>query len=193
MNYVRKLGFEETPDYDFLRELFSKVLKTLGEPDDGVFDWMLLNGGKGWEASQRAKVSESEVDLLSSRSYFCRLRQQRHHIPPTANTDIATRSAAVLHGNHCRTSTRRQHPSLSVLHLPMSSRPGDLEHRTTPDPMRVCNHWHLAAAGLVNTSQLPRGQTPILPRLIHTLRRQTPQLTELVLGTGAHLLWDSLG
>ena len=42
MNYVRKLGFEETPDYDFLRELFTKVLKTLGEPEDGVFDWMLL-------------------------------------------------------------------------------------------------------------------------------------------------------
>lgn len=50
MNYVRKLGFEETPDYDFLRELFTKVLKTLGEPEDGVFDWMLLNNGKGWEA-----------------------------------------------------------------------------------------------------------------------------------------------
>lgn len=51
MNYVRKLGFEETPDYDFLRELFTKVLKTLGEPEDGIFDWMLLNNGKGWEAS----------------------------------------------------------------------------------------------------------------------------------------------
>jgi casein kinase 1 len=49
MNYVRKLGFEETPDYDFLRELFTKVLKTLNEPEDGIFDWMLLNGGKGWE------------------------------------------------------------------------------------------------------------------------------------------------
>ncbi|KAI0267709.1 kinase-like protein [Gloeopeniophorella convolvens] len=51
MNYVRKLGFEENPDYDFLRELFSKVLKTNGEQDDGVYDWMLLNNGKGWEAS----------------------------------------------------------------------------------------------------------------------------------------------
>jgi casein kinase 1 len=50
MNYVRKLGFEEQPDYDFLRELFTKVLKTLGEPEDGIYDWMLLNGGKGWEA-----------------------------------------------------------------------------------------------------------------------------------------------
>lgn len=51
MNYVRKLGFEETPDYDFLRELFTKVLKTLGEPEDGIYDWNILNGGKGWEAS----------------------------------------------------------------------------------------------------------------------------------------------
>ncbi|TFK75114.1 kinase-like protein [Pluteus cervinus] len=50
MNYVRKLGFEENPDYDFLRELFTKVLKTLGETEDGVYDWMLLNSGKGWEA-----------------------------------------------------------------------------------------------------------------------------------------------
>lgn len=50
LNYVRKLGFEETPDYDFLRELFTKVLKNSGEPEDGVYDWMLLNGGKGWEA-----------------------------------------------------------------------------------------------------------------------------------------------
>jgi len=51
MNYVRKLGFEEAPDYDFLRELFTKVLKTLGEQEDGCYDWMLLNNGKGWEAS----------------------------------------------------------------------------------------------------------------------------------------------
>ncbi|KAG8977571.1 casein kinase I [Tulasnella sp. 427] len=54
LSYVRKLGFEENPDYDFLRELFSKVLKNIGETDDGVFDWMLLNGGKGWEASAAA-------------------------------------------------------------------------------------------------------------------------------------------
>lgn len=51
LNYVRKLGFEENPDYDFLRELFTKALKNLGETEDGVYDWMLLNGGKGWEVS----------------------------------------------------------------------------------------------------------------------------------------------
>lgn len=47
LNYVRKLGFEETPDYDFLRELFAKVMKNNGDVDDGVFDWNLLNGTLG--------------------------------------------------------------------------------------------------------------------------------------------------
>ncbi|KAI1795903.1 CK1/CK1/CK1-G protein kinase [Ganoderma leucocontextum] len=51
LNYVRKLGFEETPDYDFLRELFAKVLKNNGDVEDGIYDWNLLNGGRGWEAS----------------------------------------------------------------------------------------------------------------------------------------------
>ena len=50
LNYVRKLGFEETPDYDFLRELFAKVLKNMGEADDGYYDWNALNGGRGWES-----------------------------------------------------------------------------------------------------------------------------------------------
>lgn len=51
MNYVRKLGFEEQPDYDFLRDLFLKVLKNIQQENDKVFDWTSLNGGKGWEYS----------------------------------------------------------------------------------------------------------------------------------------------
>lgn len=51
LQYVRKLGFEETPDYDFLRELFDKILERQNEQDDGVYDWVLLNEGKGWEVS----------------------------------------------------------------------------------------------------------------------------------------------
>ncbi|KAI0320735.1 CK1/CK1/CK1-G protein kinase [Amylostereum chailletii] len=50
LNYVRKLGFEETPDYDFLRELFSKVMKNNNDVDDQVYDWNLLNNGRGWDA-----------------------------------------------------------------------------------------------------------------------------------------------
>lgn len=50
LNYVRKLGFEETPDYDFLRELFAKVMKNMNEVDDQRYDWNELNGGRGWES-----------------------------------------------------------------------------------------------------------------------------------------------
>src|SRR5260370_38432757 len=39
LNYVRKLGFDETPDYEFLKELFFKVLRAAGEVDDSTFDW----------------------------------------------------------------------------------------------------------------------------------------------------------
>ncbi|KAI9508292.1 kinase-like protein [Russula earlei] len=60
LNYVRKLGFEETPDYDFLRELFAKMMKNNNDLDDGVYDWNVLNGGRGWEA-----VAQTKSQMLS--------------------------------------------------------------------------------------------------------------------------------
>src|SRR5277367_4445842 len=51
LQYVRELGFEDTPDYDYLRGLFDTILKKEGNTDDGQYDWMYINGGKGWEAS----------------------------------------------------------------------------------------------------------------------------------------------
>lgn len=63
LNYVRKLGFEEAPDYDFLRDLFAKVLRQNNDADDGMFDWTLLNGGKGIDAgSVRTQYSQTYVD-----------------------------------------------------------------------------------------------------------------------------------
>ncbi|KAF8640232.1 hypothetical protein AX16_010128 [Volvariella volvacea WC 439] len=94
MNYVRKLGFEETPDYDFLRDLFTKVLKTLGETEDGVYDWMLLNGGKGWEAS-----------VNGSASHHPSKREGRR--PPKASGDAANPNAPTTPGQaHVRQSRR---------------------------------------------------------------------------------------
>ncbi|KAL0074692.1 Serine/Threonine kinase CK1 [Phycomyces blakesleeanus] len=57
LQYVRKLGFDEAPDYEFLRELFSKVIKKSGEVEDGVYDWMTLNNGKGWETLSKRQAS----------------------------------------------------------------------------------------------------------------------------------------
>jgi casein kinase 1 len=53
LSYVRNLGFEDTPDYDYLRELFTQALKNTGEVEDGEYDWMKINNGKGWEAMKQ--------------------------------------------------------------------------------------------------------------------------------------------
>lgn len=52
MSYVRNLGFEDTPDYDYLRDLFTQALKNTGEVEDGEYDWMKLNNGRGWEGAK---------------------------------------------------------------------------------------------------------------------------------------------
>ena len=49
LSYCRKLPFEETPDYDYLRALFDRVLHRIGEKDDGMFDWIYI-----WQEQKRA-------------------------------------------------------------------------------------------------------------------------------------------
>ncbi|KXJ91177.1 kinase-like domain-containing protein [Microdochium bolleyi] len=51
LTYVRNLGFEDTPDYDYLRELFTQALKNTGEVEDGEYDWMKVgkDPSKGWD------------------------------------------------------------------------------------------------------------------------------------------------
>ena len=39
LTYSRKLGFEETPDYDYLRGLMSKSITRVNEHEDNVYDW----------------------------------------------------------------------------------------------------------------------------------------------------------
>lgn len=41
LNYCRKLGFEEKPDYIHLRKLFKNLLSTNGIANDYLFDWII--------------------------------------------------------------------------------------------------------------------------------------------------------
>jgi len=100
MNYVRRLGFDETPDYDFLRELFTKVLKTLDDPDDGIYDWMLLNGGKGWEASNPHASSPAphrEHRRDREREHGAHRRGSRQNQDASANTSGLVITPAPAH------------------------------------------------------------------------------------------------
>ncbi|AEO64562.1 5ec95610-a143-459b-a900-596dae505078 [Thermothielavioides terrestris] len=53
LTYVRNLGFEDTPDYDYLRDLFTQALKEEGGVEDGEYDWMKKQDKKGdWNRQQ---------------------------------------------------------------------------------------------------------------------------------------------
>ncbi|EAU36186.1 casein kinase I isoform gamma-1 [Aspergillus terreus NIH2624] len=82
LTYVRNLGFEDTPDYDYLRDLLTQALKNAGEVEDGEYDWMKLNNGRGWE-------------------YKSYSSQQHLH-----NNAIPNSSARELHAQQLRNSQR---------------------------------------------------------------------------------------
>lgn len=55
LDAVRSLPFEADPAYEEYRMLLLSVLDDMGTHCDGVFDWMNLNGGKGWDAAINKK------------------------------------------------------------------------------------------------------------------------------------------
>ncbi|KAK6457344.1 casein kinase I [Scheffersomyces xylosifermentans] len=57
LTYVRNLKFDETPDYNYLVSLMDKALTSLGAEEDGHYDWMDLNGGRGWDAALNKKAN----------------------------------------------------------------------------------------------------------------------------------------
>lgn len=78
LTYVRNLGFEDTPDYDYLRGLFTDALKDTGEMEDGEYDWMKVkqdSSHRGWDKhhpaplhNPYAKPGPSQVELPGSRA-----------------------------------------------------------------------------------------------------------------------------
>jgi casein kinase 1 len=65
LSYVRNLGFEDTPDYDYLRDLFTEALKNTGEVEDGEYDWMKLNRSKGGKAIKQLREPNEIPDTTS--------------------------------------------------------------------------------------------------------------------------------
>lgn len=51
--YVRRLQFEDRPDYSYLRSLFRRALERKGLGDDGIFDWMESSSHKSSRKSRK--------------------------------------------------------------------------------------------------------------------------------------------
>ena len=59
LTYARRLGFEDTPDYEYLRELFTVVLRDVGDLEDGEYDWTKVGKGKPQESASRESAAGS--------------------------------------------------------------------------------------------------------------------------------------
>lgn len=55
LDSVRSLPFDSEPAYEEYRMLLLSVLDDLGQTCDGDYDWLHLNGGKGWDATINKK------------------------------------------------------------------------------------------------------------------------------------------
>ncbi|KAG0764980.1 hypothetical protein G6F33_002109 [Rhizopus arrhizus] len=98
LQYARRLGFEENPNYEYMKNLFDKVLESIGEIDDGVYDWMLLNDGKGWEYRSSYYRRNTAVAALNS---AVTPRQLNTTTPPkNTNTHTTTHNASKRYSRH---------------------------------------------------------------------------------------------
>lgn len=52
LNYCRSLGFEDKPDYQYLRKLFRDLFVRMGYTMDYMFDWVMLDMKKTQQQQQ---------------------------------------------------------------------------------------------------------------------------------------------
>jgi len=65
IEHVRKLGYYDLPNYDYLRGLLDEILKENGEVDDGNFDWIsYLSTMRDIQIKKRRKQLEKERKIL---------------------------------------------------------------------------------------------------------------------------------
>lgn len=71
LTYARKLGFEEAPDYDFLRGLMNKALQRVSETDDAVYDWMLLDKIKVSSVLHQNFINRFDLRVRKMKAMLC--------------------------------------------------------------------------------------------------------------------------
>ncbi|VEU20771.1 DEKNAAC101717 [Brettanomyces naardenensis] len=167
---VRDLQFEEEPDYEGYRKLIFSVLDDIGATADGHYDWMDLNGGRGWDYSINKKPNlhgyghpnpphrHQQRRTRSNQQYY----QQPHHHSHQALAQQAQQAAA------------GQLPSQSPqYHHHQQNGVGDRPLPNLPDKDdRYGSHGDISAAG----RQLQQQQQQISSRYDqHDLRQQQPQ------------------
>lgn len=111
LDSVRSLPFEAEPAYEEYRMLFLSILDDLGQTCDGDYDWLHLNGGKGWDSSINKKPNlhgygHPNPPNDRDRRHRDQRRSRQHH---SANQQAGQpAAAAAANGNIINPSTQQQ-------------------------------------------------------------------------------------
>ncbi|CCK70817.1 casein kinase I homolog KNAG_0F01490 [Huiozyma naganishii CBS 8797] len=81
LEIVRNLSFEETPDYEGYRRLLLSVLDDLNLSADGEYDWMKLNGGRGYDLTINKKPNLHGYGHPTPPNEKARRHRSKHHQP----------------------------------------------------------------------------------------------------------------
>lgn len=134
LSYVRNLGFEDTPDYEYLRDLFLQALTKTGETEDGIYDWMLLNNGKGWEATSKSQTSQHNYVPASAAELRQNVqggRTQAHAGGSRLNSGVATPAPIMARaGSGTRQGRRNDRASNSAVKRQSSAQMMDQNYRS---------------------------------------------------------------
>ncbi|KAK9766664.1 Palmitoylated plasma membrane-bound casein kinase [Basidiobolus ranarum] len=104
LSYARQLEFDETPDYKYLRSLFDKVLERIGERDDGIFDWVLINKNSKHEQSEHT----SQTYLQPERNTTPHHSRESQHRPYQSKSP---NNSSYQHNKHDYRHSRNNTPS----------------------------------------------------------------------------------
>ena len=117
MKEVRRMDFYDSPDYDYLRNMFLDVLDEQSMECDWVFDWSDKNVGTNSPASANSKtdVHTKEVPTTSNMLYALP-GQTKVTKPPTTHTITArTNASTYVNTSYASIDKARYQPDTGML------------------------------------------------------------------------------
>ena len=174
LTYVRNLGFEDTPDYDYLRELFTQALKDAGGVEDGEYDWMKIGkpDKKGdWDRSGALHNPNARPGASAMEIHGNSRGQTTHHpSDPRAQPQL---TMARLNAAQPPPPNTKRDPRLSA--HGSTQRPGGYKQpATTPT---ASSNQVIYSTSTQNLPQRPMNAQPVIPAQTQPPSNPQPQPT----------------
>lgn len=143
---MRNLGFEDTPDYEYLRGLLTEALKSAGEIEDGEYDWMDLDNGRGRkftgvDSSSVPQVRHSNVHQNAPTAVVVH-NQSKKRYPPTRQHHLLELLPDRITTRCAPERNRDQAASCQAQFQHSQSNLDETQYRTTPSQSTSAQRLH---------------------------------------------------